>query len=163
MILTKFFSIHVCPFLCIFLHLLPFQSRLVHFFFISSLGIGYIAQCPEHLIFASFFITSARSASRSTTLHIAVYGVQSFLINLFHRMIVRKLPLFSRLSGCRSADRCGAACPRCIAATVFGVPCVGGQKPLAADFAFLWCMTNTQAPQRDQTGTSLQRIHSASA
>ena len=35
--------------------------------------------------------------------------------------------------------------PRCIAATVFGVPCVGGQKPLAADFAFLWCMTNTQA------------------
>ena len=35
--------------------------------------------------------------------------------------------------------------PRCIAAAVFGVPCVGGQKPLFADFAFLRCMTNTQA------------------
>ena len=32
---------------------------------------------------------------------------------------------------------------RCIAAAVFGVPCVGGEEPLAADFAFFRGMTNT--------------------
>lgn len=37
------------PFFVYFCTCFLFQSRLVHFFFISSLGIGYIAQCPEHL------------------------------------------------------------------------------------------------------------------
>jgi len=60
-------------------------------------------------------------------------------------MIVRKLPLFSAFQVADLPTGAVQLVPRCIAATVFGVPCVGGQKPLAADFAFLWCMTNTQA------------------
>ena len=133
------------PFFVYFCTCFLFQSRLVHFFFISSLGIGYIAQCPEHLIFCQLFHNLCKISVQSTTLHIAVYGVQSFLINLFHRMIVRKLPLFSAFQVADLPTGAVQLVPRCIAATVFGVPCVGGQKPLAADFAFLWCMTNTQA------------------
>ena len=77
------------PFFVYFCTCFLFQSRLVHFFFISSLGIGYIAQCPEHLIFCQLFHNLCKISVQSTTLHIAVYGVQPFLINLFHRMIVR--------------------------------------------------------------------------
>ena len=67
----------------------------------------------------------------------------SFLINLFHRMIVRKLPLFSAFQVADLSARAVQLVPRCIAAAVFGVPCVGGQKPFAADLAFFRCMTDT--------------------
>ena len=60
-------------------------------------------------------------------------------------MIVRKLPLFSAFQVADLPASAVQLVPRCIAAAVFGVPCVGGQKPLSADFAFLRCMTNTQA------------------
>ena len=60
-------------------------------------------------------------------------------------MIVRKLSLFSTFQITDLPASAVQLVPRCIAAAVFGVPCVGGQEPLAADFAFLRCMTNTQA------------------
>ena len=54
-------------------------------------------------------------------------------------MIVRKLPLFSAFQVADLPTGAVQRGPRCIAAAVVGVPCVGGQKPLAADFAFLRC------------------------
>jgi len=58
-------------------------------------------------------------------------------------MIVRKFPLFSAFQVTDLPAGAVQLVPRSVAAAVFGVPCVGGQKPLAADFAFLRCMTNT--------------------
>jgi len=58
-------------------------------------------------------------------------------------MIVRKLPLFSPFQIADLPTGAVQLVPRCIATAVFGVPCVGGQKSLAADPAFLRCMTNT--------------------
>lgn len=131
------------PFFVYFCTCFLFQSRLVHFFFISSLGIGYIAQCPEHLIFCQFFHNLRKVSVQSTTLYIAVYGIQPLLINLFQRMIVRKFPLFSVFQVTDLPAGAVQLVPRSVAAAVFGVPCIGGQKLLAADFAFLRCMTNT--------------------
>ena len=133
------------PFFVYFCTCFLFQSRLVHFFFISSLGIGYIAQCPKHLIFCQLLHNLRKISVQSTTLHIAVYGIQPFLINLLQRMIVRKFSLFSTFQITDLTASAVQLVPRCIATAVFGVPCIGGQKPLAADFVFLRCMTNTQA------------------
>jgi len=58
-------------------------------------------------------------------------------------MIVRKLPLFSAFQVADLSASAVQLVPRCIAAAVFGVPCVGGEEPLAADFAFFRGMTNT--------------------
>ena len=71
------------------------QSSLFHLFFIITLGISNIADRPKHLIFCQLLHNLRKISVQSTTLHIAVYGIQPFLINLLQRMIVRKLPLFS--------------------------------------------------------------------
>ena len=131
------------PFFVYFCTCFLFQSRLVHSFFISSLGIGDITQCPEHLIFCQLFHNLRKISGQSTTLHIAVYGIQSLFINLFYRVIVRKLPLFSAFQVADLPTGAAQLVARCKPTTVFGVPCIGGQKLLAADFAFLRCMTNT--------------------
>ena len=55
------------PFFVYFCTCFLFQSRLVHFFFISSLGIGYIAQCPEHLIFCQLFHNLCKISVQSTS------------------------------------------------------------------------------------------------
>ena len=120
-----------------------FQSRLVHFFFINSLGIGYIAQCPEHFIFCQLFHNLRKISGQSTTLHIAVYGIQSLFINLFYRVIVRKLPLFSAFQVADLPTGAAQLVARCKPTTVFGVPCIGGEEPFAADFAFLRGMADT--------------------
>ena len=51
-------------------------------------------------------------------------------------MIVRKLPLFSAFQIADLPASAVQLISRCITAAVFGVPCVGGQKPFAADPAF---------------------------
>ena len=96
-----------------------------HFLFVIALGIGYIAQCPEHLIFCQLLHNLRKISVQSTTLHIAVYGIQPFLINLLQRMIVRKFSLFSTFQITDLTASAVQLVPRCIAATVFGVPCVG--------------------------------------
>ena len=122
-----------------------FKAACFHLFFIITLGIGYIAECPEHLIFCQFLHNLRKISVQSTTLHIAVYGIQPLLINLFQRMIVRKLPLFSAFQIADLPTGAVQLIPRRITAAVFGVPCVGCQKPFAADTAFLGSMTDTQA------------------
>ena len=90
----------------------------------------------EHLILCQLLHNLRKISVQSTTLHIAVYGVQPFLINLLQRMIVRKLSLFSAFQIADLPASAVQLVPRCIAAAVFGVPCVGGEEPLAADPAF---------------------------
>ena len=121
------------------------QRSLFHFFFIRSFGISDIAFCPEHFILCQLLHSLRKISLQSATLHIAVYGIQSLLINLFQRVIVRKFPLFSAFQVTDLPTGAVQLIPRCIATAVFGVPCVGGEKPFAADFAFLRCMTNTYA------------------
>ena len=118
------------PFFVYFCTCFLFQSRLVHFFFISSLGIGYIAQCPEHLIFCQLLHNLRKISVQSATLHIAVYSIQSLLINLFQWMIVRKLSLFSPFQIADLPASAVQLISRRITAAIFGVPCIGGQKPL---------------------------------
>ena len=60
-------------------------------------------------------------------------------------MIVRKLSLFSPFQIADLPTGAVQLVPRRITAAIFGVPCVGCQKPFAADFAFLRRMADTQA------------------
>ncbi len=64
---------------------------------------------------------------------------------LLQRMIVRKFPLFSAFQIADLPTGSVQLIPRRITAAIFGVPCVGSQKPFAADFAFLRRMADTQA------------------
>ena len=60
-------------------------------------------------------------------------------------MIVCKLSLFSAFQIADLPASAVQLISRRITAAVFGVPCVGGQKPLAADPAFFRSVTDTQA------------------
>ena len=117
---------------------------LVPFLFHNPPGIGNIADCPEHLILCQLFHRLGKSLIQRATFYIAVYGIQTLLINLFQRMIVRKFPLRSAFQIADLPASAVQLVPRCKAAAVFGVPCVDGQKPFATDTAFLRCVTDTQ-------------------
>ena len=56
---------------------------------------------------------------------------------LLHWMIIRKLPLFSAFQIADLPTGAVQLISRRITAAVFGVPCVGCQKPFAADPALL--------------------------
>ena len=120
-----------------------------HFYFIIALGISDIAQCLEHLIFCQPFHDLRKIFIQSTTLYIAVYGVQTLLMYLLHWMIIRKLPLFSAFQIADLPTGAVQLISRRITAAVFGVPCVGCQKPFAADPALL-----------DRKSTRLNSSHS---
>ena len=50
-------------------------------------------------------------------------------------MIIRKLSLLSAFQIADLATGAPTLVPRCKSSAVFGLPCIGGQKPLAADGA----------------------------
>ncbi len=85
---------HIVPPLNMYLSFCK-QSSLFHFFFISSFGISNITFCPEFFIFCQFLHDLRKVSVQSTTLYIAIYGVQPLFIYLDNRMIVCKLSLFS--------------------------------------------------------------------
>ena len=126
-----------------FSHSFFIQGRLFHFFLIIALGVSDIADRLLHFILRQFLHNLRKISVQRATLHVAVYGVQPFLINLFQRMIVRKFPLFSAFQVADLSASAVQLISRRIATAVFGVPCVGGEEPFAADFAFLRGMTDT--------------------
>ena len=66
-------------------------------------------------------------------------------------MIVCKLPLFSAFQIADLPTGAVQLVPRRISAAVFGMPCIGGQEPFAADTTFLWCVTHAQTLKQVRT------------
>ena len=63
-------------------------------------------------------------------------------------MIVCKLPLFSAFQIADLPTGAVELISRRITAAVFGVPCIDGQEPFAADTAFLRRMTDNKPSKR---------------
>ena len=75
------------------------------------------------------------AAIQSATVEILRDRVHASCVNRLDGMIVRKLSLLSAFQIADLATGAPTLVPRCKSSAVFCLPCIGGQKPFAADGA----------------------------
>ena len=83
--------------------------------------------------------------------------VHAACVDRLDGMIVRKLPLFSAFEIADLTAGASELISRRKSSAVFGLPCIGGQKPFAADGTLPRCMTDTQSLKQIGTEHSNKR------
>ena len=111
------------------------QGILRHLRFIAALGILVVEDRTLQFIFRKLFHHIGGLLVQSATVEILRNRVHATCVYRLDGMIVRKLSLLSAFEITNLSASTSELVPRRKSSAVFGLPCIGGQKPLAADGA----------------------------